>query len=72
MADKKCYVVLINHIVYGTEVVGACSSTPTRETMEKLARKYITRYSFDQSEKSLDLEFKQITDIHYVAVRLDD
>ena len=66
MSDNKCYVIYIDHIVYGTEVVGVCMQEPTIEQMQDLAHKYVDRYTFDENPDSSEFERKRITKIGYI------
>jgi hypothetical protein len=65
-SDGKCYVVYVEHIIYGTEIVGVCVNEPSTQQMQDMAQKYINRYTFDERPDSLELEYKKITKIGYV------
>lgn len=68
MTNSKYHVIYIEHINYGTEIVGVCVEPPNRKAIESAARDYVRRYTFDQDPNALDLEYKQITKMDYVIV----
>lgn len=72
VADKKAYVVYIEHVVHGTEPVGICLTKPSTQTMRDLMEAYVRRYSFDQGADANNLEYKQVLRTCCVSVPILD